>query len=98
MLVFIKVVCFLIDPSKDVGLQVNTEKNKYILSSRHQNAGHSNDTKINNRCFENVAQFRYLGTTIINQNLNEEEIKRRLTRVMPATVQVYLDNFLVLIT
>jgi hypothetical protein len=26
----------------------------------------------------NVAQFRYLGTTIINQNLIQEEIKRRL--------------------
>ncbi|PNF17080.1 hypothetical protein B7P43_G16107 [Cryptotermes secundus] len=32
---------------------------------------------IANRCFENVAQFRYLGTTITNQNLIQEEIKRR---------------------
>jgi hypothetical protein len=29
------------------------------------------------RCFENVAQFRYLGMTI-SQNLIQEEIKRRL--------------------
>jgi hypothetical protein len=34
--------------------------------------------KIGNRCFENEAHFRYLGTTITNQNLIEEEIKRRL--------------------
>jgi ribosomal protein S2 len=46
--------------------------------SRHQNAGQNHDIKIANRCFENVAQFRYLGTTITNQNLIQEEIKRRL--------------------
>jgi hypothetical protein len=30
------------------------------------------------RCFENVAQFRYLGMAVTNQNLIQEEIKRRL--------------------
>jgi hypothetical protein len=34
--------------------------------------------KIDDRSFGNVAQFRYLGTTITNQNLIQEEIKRRL--------------------
>jgi hypothetical protein len=33
---------------------------------------------IGNRCFENVAQFRYMGTIITNQNLIQEEIERRL--------------------
>ncbi|PNF16896.1 hypothetical protein B7P43_G04720 [Cryptotermes secundus] len=49
-----------------------------MLLSRHQNAGQNHDIKIGNRCFENVAQFRYLGTTIINQNLIQKEIKRRM--------------------
>jgi hypothetical protein len=31
-----------------------------------------------NRCSENMAQFRYLGTTRTNQNLIQEEMKRRL--------------------
>jgi hypothetical protein len=63
----------LIDASKEVGLEVNTEKSKHMLLSRHQNVGPNHDIKIANRCFENVAQFRYLGTTITNQNLIQEE-------------------------
>jgi hypothetical protein len=38
----------LIDASKEVGLQVNTEKTKYMLLSRHQNAGQNRDIKIGN--------------------------------------------------
>jgi hypothetical protein len=67
----------LTDASKEVGLEVNTEKTKYMLLSRRQNAGKNHYIKIN-RSFENVAQFKYLGMTITNQNLTQEEIKRRL--------------------
>jgi hypothetical protein len=56
----------LIDISEKVGLQVNTEKSKYMLLSRHQNAGQNRYIKTANRCFENVAKFRHLGTTITN--------------------------------
>jgi ribosomal protein S2 len=31
--------------------------------------------RVANRCSENVAQFRYLGTTVTNQNLIQEEIE-----------------------
>jgi hypothetical protein len=55
-----------------------TSFNKTILLSRQQNAEQNHDIKIGNRCFENVAQFRYLGTTITNQNLIQKEIKMRL--------------------
>jgi hypothetical protein len=67
----------LIDTCKEVGLEANMEKTKYMLLSRHQNARKNHYIKIENRCFENVAQFRYLGTTITNQNLIQEEIKKR---------------------
>jgi hypothetical protein len=66
----------LIDAGKEVGLEVNTKKAKYMLLSRHKNSGQNHDIKIGNRRFENVAQFRYLGTTVTNQNLIQEEIKR----------------------
>jgi hypothetical protein len=49
-----------------------------MLLSRDQNAGLNLDLKIGNICFEGVEQFRYLGTTITNQNLIQEEIKRIL--------------------
>jgi hypothetical protein len=63
----------LIDASKEVGLEVNTEKTKCMLLSRHQNEGQNHNIKIANRCFENVAQFKYLGTTVTNQNLIQED-------------------------
>jgi hypothetical protein len=58
--------------------KINAEKTKYMLLSRHNNAGQNHDIKIANRSFENVAQFKYLGTTVTNQNLIQEQIKRRL--------------------
>jgi hypothetical protein len=64
--------------SKEVGLAVNVEKTKYMLVSRDQNAGQSREIIIGNRSFENVSQFKNLGTTVINQNLIQEKSKRRL--------------------
>jgi hypothetical protein len=49
-----------------------------MLLSRHQNAGQNCDIEIANRLFENVSQFKYLGTAVTNQNLIQGEIKRRL--------------------
>jgi hypothetical protein len=61
-----------------VTLEVNAEKTKYMLLSHCQNAGQNHDIKITNRSFENVAQLKYLGMRVTNQNLILEEIKRRL--------------------
>jgi site-specific DNA-adenine methylase len=44
----------------EVGLKVNAEETKYMLMSRHQNAGQNHDMKRANRFFEYVAQFKYL--------------------------------------
>jgi hypothetical protein len=49
-----------------------------MLLSHHQNVGRNWDIKIANRSFENVSQFKCLGTTVRNQNLIQEEIKKRL--------------------
>jgi hypothetical protein len=65
----------LIDASKEVGLEMNVENTKYMLLSRHQNAGQNRDIKIANRSFENVSQFKYLGTKVTNTNFIQKEIK-----------------------
>jgi hypothetical protein len=67
----------IIDASKMVGLEVNTEKTKY-MSSHHQKAGQNHDIKVANISLKNVAQFKYLGMIVTNQNLIEEEIMMRL--------------------
>jgi hypothetical protein len=63
---------------QEVGLEINIEKIKCMLLSGHQNVGQDWDIKMANRSFENVSQFKYLGTAVTNQNLIQEEIKRRL--------------------
>jgi hypothetical protein len=65
----------LIDASKEVGLEINIEKTKYMLISCHQNVGQNLDIKIANRSFENVLQSKYLGTTVTNQNVIKEVIE-----------------------
>jgi hypothetical protein len=67
-----------IDASKEIGLEINVEKTQYVLLSRHQNVGQNRDVKIANRSLENVSQSKYLGMTVTDQNLIQEEIKRRL--------------------
>jgi alpha-D-ribose 1-methylphosphonate 5-triphosphate synthase subunit PhnL len=61
-----------------VGLEVNAEKTKCMLLSRHQNAGQNHNIKIGDRSYGNVAQFKHVRTRVSNQNLIQEEIKRRL--------------------
>jgi hypothetical protein len=81
---------------KEVGLEVNAEKSKYTLLAHPQNAGKKHHTEIANTAFENVAQFKYLGMTVKNQNLIQEEIKKRLNSgnscyqsVQNITIRIY---------
>jgi hypothetical protein len=68
----------LIYANREVGLKINLEKGMYMLLSCHENAGQSRHIKIANRSVENVSQFKYLGTTIINPNVIQKEMKRKL--------------------
>jgi hypothetical protein len=63
---------------RDICLEINAEKTKYMIMSRHPNSGQHQHIRIANESFENVAKFKYLGTTLTNQNDIHDEIKNRL--------------------
>ena len=49
-----------------------------MVMSRDQNAGRNHSVRIDDSAFERVEEFKYLGTTLTNQNSIPEEIKSRL--------------------
>jgi hypothetical protein len=67
-----------LDASKKVGLEVNPAKTKYVLMLCYQKVGQKHRMKIESRSFEDVAKFKFLGTTLTDQNCMYEEIKSRL--------------------
>jgi hypothetical protein len=68
----------LLEASRDIGLDIKAEKTKYMIMSRYPNSGQNQNIRIANESFENMATFKYLGTTLTNQNDIRDEIKRRL--------------------
>ena len=63
---------------QEIGLEVNADKTKYMVMSREQTAGLIHTMKADNSSIERVEEFKYLGTTLTNQNSIQEEIKSRL--------------------
>jgi hypothetical protein len=67
-----------LEARRDIGLEINAEKIKYMIMSHHPNSGQNQNIRIANESFENVAKFKHLGTMLINQNDIHYEIKSRL--------------------
>jgi hypothetical protein len=45
----------LLEASRDVSLEINAEKTKYMIMSCHPNSGQNQNIRITNESFENVA-------------------------------------------
>jgi predicted esterase YcpF (UPF0227 family) len=54
----------LLDARKEVGLEVNEEATKYMLTSHHQNQGQNHNIKKANKFFKNVATFKHVKMTV----------------------------------
>jgi hypothetical protein len=58
----------LLEASRDIGLEINAEKTKYLIISLHPNSGQNQNIRTANESFENVAKFIYFGMMLRNQN------------------------------
>jgi hypothetical protein len=68
----------LLEANRDMGLEINAEKTKYMIMSHHPNSGQNQNRRITKESFEKVVKFKYLGITLTNQNDIHDEIKSRL--------------------
>jgi hypothetical protein len=66
----------LVVATKENGLEVNADKTKYMSRDRNTVRGHS--LKTDNSSIDRVEEFKYLGTTLTDQNSIQEETKSRL--------------------
>jgi len=67
----------LVAATRETRLEVSTDKTTYMVISRDQKAGRIHSVRNDNSIFERVEEFKYLGTTLTNQNSIPEEIKSR---------------------
>jgi hypothetical protein len=62
----------LLDASKEIGLEVNSEKTKYMFMSRHQTEGQSNYIRVANKSFEKSGKVQ-----VFRININGPELHSR---------------------
>ena len=68
----------LVAATKEIGLEANAHKTKYMTVFRDQKTGRIHSMKMDNSPIEKAEEFKYLGTTLTYQNSIQEKIKRRL--------------------
>jgi hypothetical protein len=64
----------ILGPSRDVGLEINAEKTKYMIMFQHKKSGQNQNIRTANESFEIVAKFKNLGMTLTDQSDIHDEI------------------------
>ena len=67
-----------IKESKEIGLEVHSDKTKYMITSRQQNIVQNQNILSENLSFEKVEMFKYQGIMVTNTNDIRKEINRRI--------------------
>jgi hypothetical protein len=62
----------LLEACRNVGLEINAEKTKYMIMS-HQNSGQNQNIRTANESFEKV-KFKYFGKMLTDRNDIHDEI------------------------
>jgi hypothetical protein len=62
----------LVVATKEIGLEVNVDKTKYMVMSRDRNAGRDGSVKIDNSSIDRVEEFKYLETIAIFKLRNKQ--------------------------
>ena len=57
----------LVAATKEIGLEVNAHKTKYMTVSQDQKAGRIHSIKMDNISIERMEELKYLGTTLTNK-------------------------------
>ncbi|KAJ4451149.1 hypothetical protein ANN_02591 [Periplaneta americana] len=78
----------LLETSKEIGLEVNPEKTKYMIMSRDENIVRNGNIKIGNLSFEEVEKFIYLGATIMPRSGSAHNAIQQETRTVRSSYTV----------
>jgi hypothetical protein len=68
----------ILEASRNIDLEINSENTKYMIISRHLNSGQNWNIRIANESLESLAKFKYFGMTLTDTNGIHVEVKSRL--------------------
>jgi hypothetical protein len=63
------------EETSKLGMEINNNKTKYMVTSTYEHRRNAGDLRIGNKTFEAVQRFQYLGNIIGNTNSNNKCIK-----------------------
>ena len=83
----------LVVSSKEIELEVNADRTKYMVMSPDQSAGQNHNIRFNNKSFEKVEQFKHLGTTLMKQILFRKKIRAERSQGPLAVIRCRIQDY-----